>query len=447
MSLWNGDTRVLTPKEKQIDHFFHFYLGDTVKGIGNHFGLVFNLHTYLEKHRHIKPAILAKRITLNGKPIFTEKELTRYLKSQKSQAGGAGSDVYDKVFARISAAIPSSTGSTGSAGPVNLGKCLPGINLGIIGDIFDKMFFAMYHLEQIPVVGQLLIAPAFDVVTLGLPAGSELVEKLITYGAGVLPVPGIVGELAATIAECLLSFVATCLNLSRKQFGSAFKTSLGMIPFAGDILETSAQQFEIGLGRYMARRDAMIDPVRPYSATLGKLGNAYLPTLEIPTETAPPLTMETVNKVKEELEETLQETAKRNPQVRQALDALEKVKTTVTTVLPDVLPADLVEKIEAQDIPGATTIVVNKVKELAGSLTDPTALLNQAKAAATKAVSNTGAKATNVVSNAAAKAVSNVKTKVTNVATKAVNAGKNKVKSVKVTRKTRVRNNRKTRRG
>jgi hypothetical protein len=151
--------------------------------------------------------------------------------------------------------------------------------------------------------------------------------------------------------------------------------------------------------------------------------------------------------VKEELQETLQETAKRNPQVRQALDALEKVKTTVTTVLPDVLPADLVEKIEAQDIPGATTIVVNKVKELAGSLTDPTALLNQAKAAATKAVSNTAAKATNVVSNTAAKAVSNVKTKVTNVATKAVNAGKNKVKSVKVTRKTRVRNNRKTRRG
>jgi len=444
---WNGDTRVLTPKEKQIDHFFHFYLGDTVKGIGSHFGLVFNLHSYLEKHRHVKPVILAKRITLKGKPIFTDTELTRYLKSKKTQRGG-GTDVYDKVLKRIGAAVSGVGPVGGSTGPINMGQCQPGIQLGIFGDILDKIFFAMYHLEQIPVVGQLLIAPAFDAITLGLPAGSEVLEKGITYGAGVLPVPGIVGEMAATIAECILSFVATCLNLSRKQFGSAFKTSLGIIPFVGDILETGAQQFEIGIGRYIQRRNAMIDPVRPYSATLGKLGNAYLPTLEIPTEPAPSLSLETVNKVKEELQATVEETAKKNPQVRQALDALQKVKTTVTKILPDVLPADLVEKIEAQDIPGATSIVIGKITDLTSSLsTDPTALLNKAKAAATNAAS----KATKAVSNTATKAVSNTATKAVSNATKnvtkAVNASKNKLKNVKATRKSRVRNNRQTRRG
>jgi hypothetical protein len=272
----------------------------------------------------------------------------------------------------------------------------------------------MYHLEQIPVVGQLLIAPAFDVVTLGLPASSEFVEKLITYGAGVLPVPGIVGEMAATIAECILSFIATCLNISRKQFGSAFKTSLGIIPFAGDILETSAQQFEIGLGRYMQRRNAMIDPVRPYSPTLGKLGNAYLPTLEIPTEAAPSLSMETVNKVKDELQDAVQQEAQKNPQVKQALATLQKVQKTVTEVLPDVVPQDILQKIEAQDIPGAATLVVDKVKDLVATVGDPTALLNKAKNAAEGAVKS----ATNKASNAVSSAVEKAKNATTNAANK-----------------------------
>ena len=395
MTTWNGDTRVLTPKEKQIDHFFHFYLGDTVKGIGAHFGLVFNLYSFLQAHRTVKPAILAKRIRLHGKPLFTEAELIRYFKKQV-QHGGGGTDVYDKVLARIGAAIPA-FGAT--AGPVNLAKCAPGFNFGILGEIFDKVFFAMYHLEQIPVVGQLLIAPAFDVVTLGIPAASEVVEEGIHLGVGFLPVPGIVGEMAGTVAECVLSFVATCMNISRKQFGSAFKTGLGIIPFAGEILETSAQQFEIGLGRYLKRRSAMIDPVRPYSPTIGKLGNAYLPTLDIPTEPAPPLTMETVNKVKEELVEKVQEAAKNNPQVQKALDALQKV----SKVANGLLPSDIAAKLEAQDIPGATTLVVEDVKELVGSLADPTALLstmtNKAKSAATNAVG----KATNSAGKALGK--------------------------------------------
>lgn len=404
MITWNGDTRVLTPKEKQIDHFFHFYLGDTVKGIGAHFGLVFNLYTYLQAHRHVKPAILAKRITLHGKPLFTEAELAKYFKKQ-TQKGGAGTEVYDKVFRRISAAIPA-FGASSSTDPVNTGKCPPGFNFGILGDIFDKLGFAMYHLEQIPVVGQLLISPAFDVVTLGIPAASEVVETGIHIGAGLLPVPGIVGEMAGTIAECVLAFIATCMNISRKQFGSAFKTGLGIVPFAGEILSTSAQQFEIGLDRYLQRRSAMIDPVRPYSVTLGKLGNAYLPTLDIPTEPAPPLTMETVNKVKEELVEKVQEAAKNNPQVQKALDALQKVSDTAKGLLP----SDVAAKLEAQDIPGAATLIIDDAKELvgslgAGTLTNPTALLstmtNKAKSAATNAVG----KATNSVRNTVANTV------------------------------------------
>jgi hypothetical protein len=405
MTTWNGDTRVLTPKEKQINHFFHFYLDDTVKGIGAHFGLVFNLYNYLQAHRHVKPAILAKRIIFHGKPVFTESELIRYFKKQ-TQKGGAiagGTEVYDKAFRRIGAAIPSF-----GASPSPDGKCPPGFNFGILGDIFDKVFFAMYHMEQIPVVGQLLIAPAFDFVTLGIPAASEVVEEGIHLGTGFLPVPGIVGEMAGTIAECVLSFIATCMNISRKQFGSAFKTGLGIIPFAGEILETSAQQFEIGVGRYLKRRNAMIDPVRPYSATLGKLGNAYLPTLDIPTEPSPPLNIETLNKVKEELIVTIQETAKNNPQVQKALEGLQKLGN----VTKEFMPPDVVARLEAQDIPGAVMLAVEDVKELAGSLTNPTELLNKAKSAA----ANTVGRATNAAKSAAAntvgKATTSLKSKV-----------------------------------
>jgi hypothetical protein len=407
MTTWNGDTRVLTPKEKQIDHFFHFYLGDTVKGIGAHFGLVFNLYAYLQKHRHVKPAVLAKRIRLHDKPLFTEAELAKYFKKQ-TQRGGAGTEVYDKVFRRISAAIPA-FGASSSTDPVNAGKCAPGFNFGVLGDIFDKLGFAMYHLEQIPVVGQLLIAPAFDVVTLGIPAASEVVETGIHIGAGLLPVPGIVGEMAGTIAECVLAFIATCMNISRKQFGSAFKTGLGIVPFAGEILSTSAQQFEIGLDRYLQRRSALIDPVRPYSPTMGKLGNAYLPTLDIPTEPAPPLTMETVNKVKEELVEKVQEAAKNNPQVQKALVALQKVSDTAKGLLP----SDVAAKLEAQDIPGAVTLVIDDIKEMAGSLasdsfTNPTALISTMTNKAKNAAANAVGKATNSVRNTVANRVGKV---------------------------------------
>jgi hypothetical protein len=138
---------------------------------------------------------------------------------------------------------------------------------------------------------------------------------------------------------------------------------------------------------------------------MGKLGNAYLPTLDIPAEPAPPLTLETVNKVKEELVAKVQETAKNNPQVQKALEGLQKVGATVKGLLP----SDVAAKLEAQDIPGAALLVVDDVKDLVGSigsLTDPAALIgtmtNKAKGAAANAVG----KATNSVRNTVGKAAS-----------------------------------------
>jgi len=118
--------------------------------------------------------------------------------------------------------------------------------------------------------------------------------------------------------------------------------------------------------------------------------------------------METVNKVKEELVEKVQEEAKNNPQVKKALDALQKVADTAKGLLP----SDVAAKLEAQDIPGATTLVVNDVKELvgslgAGTLTNPTALLSTVTNKAKSAAANAVGKATNSVRNTVGKTVGN----------------------------------------
>jgi hypothetical protein len=142
---------------------------------------------------------------------------------------------------------------------------------------------------------------------------------------------------------------------------------------------------------------------------MGKLGNAYLPTLDIPTEPAPPLTMETVNKVKEELVEKVQEAAKNNPQVQKALVALQKVSDTAKGLLP----SDIAAKLEAQDIPGAVTLVIDDIKEMAGSLasdsfTNPTALISTMTNKAKNAAANAVGKATNSVRNTVANRVGKV---------------------------------------
>ena len=85
-----------------------------------------------------------------------------------------------------------------------------------------------------------------------------------------------------------LIFVLTglTLNVSRRRFGSAFKTSLAAIPIVGDILMMGATSFEKGAERYMINRQKFIDALKKYSPHGADVADYWAPTPEIVTRPA-----------------------------------------------------------------------------------------------------------------------------------------------------------------
>jgi len=384
MNVWRSESVVLSPKEKKVELLFHFLLDHKVPGIGNHIGKTFSLNRFIQVHQ--REPDLHTRILVNGKPLFTKTELGTFLRagqkqSQKQSGGGyvksAGTEFYDKLYNKILQSIP------------NMSSLLPGCfesmpSLSTVPfltpflQILDYYFFLLYHVEQLPIVGPAVFSPGLDAVTLGIPVASEVVASGITLAAAFVPIPGVGtgAEAVTTLTESLLSFVATVLNISRRQFGSAFKTGLGIIPKFGDAIEESAQQLEIGLMRIQARMNKVSEPLRAYTPTGHAVLTQYIPSVEeAGTTVSVPLTIETAKQIKQEIWANLEKQAAANPSIKKAMDGLDELTSTFSNIVPPEVLAPL----EKGDVPGAMsavrTIVTLPPKDIALKLgaSDPVA--------------------------------------------------------------------------
>jgi len=401
MSVWHSETARLSSQEKKVEHLFYFLLEHNVPGIADHVGKTFSLHRFLQAHKG-EPD-LWRRVLSRGKPIFTKTELARTLRHLRTQTGGsvgsssvgsvgsssvgisAGTDFFDKIINRFTSKMASFTTSSDPSSAEFL-KCLfsfptlPGVEPVIT--FLSLCLFMPWHAEQLPVVGPTLISPALDSVTLGLPASAEFLESLMTT-LTVVPVIGSFAAVAATVVESILMAISTLLNLSRKQYGSAFQTSLGIVPHFGGSLMEAAQQLEKALERIQTRLNTALVPMKEFTATGAAAAQQYIPSLEEYTGPSVPLTMETIDKIKAEVFASLQEKAKQDVRFQQ----LQTLIQSVTTQLTAIVPITVLEALKNNDIPGALRALqavvlppqllesVGKLKELMASFSDPSAMI------------------------------------------------------------------------
>jgi hypothetical protein len=374
MSKWNADTAKLSPQEKQIERLIYFLMDHKLPGIGQHVGKTFSLYRFLQKHKG--EANLSRRVVSQGKPIFTKSQLETALlmltatpaKSAKQHGGSApvvpagtavpvgtavsaGTDFFDKILNHLTRKLTSFTTSTDPS-VARFSSCLfsfpslPGVEPILY--FFSLCLFLPWHAEQIPVAGPLVFSPLLDSATLGLPASTELLKAGLGMLA-VVPVVGSFATVAAASASTILMSITTLLNLSRKQYGSAFQTSLGIVPQFGGSLMEAAQQFEKALARIQTRIDKVVVPLQGFTATGAAAIKQYVPSMDEYEGPPVPLNMETVEKIKGEVIATLQEKAKQDPRIQQ----LQTLLQTVTTQVAAFVPPPVIESLKKGDVLGA----------------------------------------------------------------------------------------------
>ena len=408
MSKWNADTAKLSPQEKQIERLIYFLMDHKLPGLGQHVGKTFSLYRFLQKHKG--EANLWRRVVSQGKPIFTKSQLDKALLTitlpGSVQSGGgisAGTDFFDKLINRLTSGLSSFTLPPDLVGNLlstftsklksftmtpnpsieRFSSCLMSVpalpslpslsslpGMEPILHFFSLCLFLPWHAEQIPVAGPLVFSPLLDSATLGIPASAQFLKSGVTMLA-VVPVVGSFATVIAASAESILMAITTLLNLSRKQYGSAFQTGLGIVPqFGGSLLE-AAQQFEKALARIQTRIDKAIAPVQEFTKTGAAAVKQYVPSMDEYEGPSVPLTMETVEKIKGEVIATMQEKAKQDPRIQQ----LQTLLQTVATQVAAFVPPPVIESLKKGDVLGAaralqTAVIPPQLMDSLGKLRD-----------------------------------------------------------------------------
>ena len=281
---WHGENLKLDNNEKQIMKLTSFLI-PKVPGIEQNVVKAFNLYRFFQNHLDTSPNVLARKITVQGLPLFNSKEISEIQNTIRRQSvvqSGGGTDVgstdttrqkfWDNIIHKLTHTI---------------GSLIP---FGEICKNWEFYIFFLYALEQMEFIGP-FVSTALDSITLSLPVLSDLTADGVQTLFMLLPIPyaGLVGDIAGFVIGTLFILFAVMLNINRKYFGSAFKVSLELIPMFGDILAEAATNFEVAMERAMARRAKILDSIKPISPTMYSFGEYYIPSDQIHNWSPPQL--------------------------------------------------------------------------------------------------------------------------------------------------------------
>jgi hypothetical protein len=146
--------------------------------------------------------------------------------------------------------------------------------------IIDPLFF-IGDLEKNDSYGP-FVGAALDVVTLGLPTLATGVTTLGPQIAGIIPVPlaSTAGSAIAWLISSLMLFFVMLVNLTRRKFGSAFVTALGIIPVFGTSIMNGANTVGRILERANERRSRLVNAVKKTLGTgVGGIVDNVIPDL------------------------------------------------------------------------------------------------------------------------------------------------------------------------
>jgi hypothetical protein len=269
---WERSKVNYSDDEMKINHLANNVLGKHFKGIGDDVASNVNLYNFILKNLDTSNDVLAKSITDNGTPIFTEADIAEIKKVLKTHLDTPYSK---KILGSQSGAGPRSVQEDdisrnkfwdrffrGLASPIS-SRISPD---GIISKI-SWWIFILYNLEQMDRFGP-IISQFLDIITLSLPALAELTQELCQKLIGLVPLPYMsqAGELIGIALSTIFIITAVVLNNSRKHFGAAFKTALEAIPILGDSLSLAAMNFETAAERFEYYRNK-------YNKSVEKLSN------------------------------------------------------------------------------------------------------------------------------------------------------------------------------
>ena len=324
-----------------------YMLGEMLTGGSRFHNISYNLsklpaiYRFLDKHRNVSSATLARNLTDHGKPMFSPKDMNWIMNQINArhntvpnipspQHGGEqtapppialrdptkpGYDPKDDMFG--------ATQRPGYQEPPHTVELWENVFHSVyegyknspfylhFSEKWDGIwwyFYIMYNLEHMDIFGP-YISMALDSFTGNIPAIGEAIEVILHYGAGIFG--GILtaglgigpaaegGSLIADIIVAYMAAIGAIISISRKRTGDAFKLLLAAIPFdVGTTLNMFANSIEKQYARYLVHRARIIDTFAPIP-TLQTWLDYYVP--EIGEDKGPPPPPITAGAIKQDL--------------------------------------------------------------------------------------------------------------------------------------------------
>ena len=290
MEKWNYLKPDYSEDELRLGRFTNYLLGDKFPGIDENIQKTFSLYRFLTTHASWSATNLHQAVVIGSKPMFSLADMQSMRNTvRKGTIGGAmvittkpvtqevdesRNEFFDRVIRKLTYNLPT------------VPRCFDGILW---------YFYILYNLEQLEFIGPIL-ATILDAITLSLPVLATLSVDVTGKLVGLLPIPyaGIGGEMLGYLISLIFVMVAVSMNISRKHFGTAFKSSLEAIPLIGDALFDAARSFEIGMKRYEISKGKLLKSVDKISPSSKEFMNYYTPDSAIHPGPAPSFNTDTV---------------------------------------------------------------------------------------------------------------------------------------------------------
>jgi hypothetical protein len=328
-SKWDYNKPPMLPLFMKIGILSNDLVGNTLPGSAHNMALFFSLYSFILHNLDVPATELRRRITMDGKPLFTPEQMESVLQTIGSQrkssfaqrllrmtggrrhSGGGGFvpklpsipklPTVDSVTSAVVNSVAPKTPT--NAAPANSGAMPPSpldddpsrskfwdvfirtrlynLTKGLppAFDGFAPIIFALYSLEQIEVLGP-LIASALDTVTLGLPILGKLMGTALAKIVSLAPIPyaGPVGDIAAYFITLVFIMLSATMSVSRKQFGTSFTVGVGAVPVVGDNLSDAALLFEKQVERYEFNKKKFLDSLDKVSPHTAEFIDYWLPS-------------------------------------------------------------------------------------------------------------------------------------------------------------------------
>jgi hypothetical protein len=261
MATWDFDDIPKTPATEGAQDFMLHHFQDTKAAYNA--ARMLSLYDFLHSRPFSSPQEIQQAVIKEGRPLFTPEEAREAYDSLHPKDGMRGGAAADAIVDKL--------GSYTGIGPPK---------------IMDPLFF-VGDLEKNDSYGP-FVGAALDVVTLGLPTLATGVTTLGPQIAGILPIPlaSVAGSGIAWLISSAMLFFVMLVNLTRRKFGSAFVTALGIIPVFGTSIMNGANTVGRILERANERRARLVNAVKKTLGTgVGGIVDTVIPDL---TENKPP---------------------------------------------------------------------------------------------------------------------------------------------------------------